>query len=104
MKRSFTLKELFTLLPRRFYSHSWGGDALHFTRWWQWGRRCFFVRTRTFVRPTFSTWGQIESRALLGDRDALLIRNLIKRSNQMNLERFYNFIITEIRIGLKKLG
>lgn len=87
----------FTLFPRRFYSHYWyNNSVLHFTRWWQWGRRCFFIRTKTFVRPTFSSWEQIKSRAKIGDKDALLIRRLIERSNQKDLERFYVFVITEV--------
>ena len=93
----------FTLFPRRFQSHYWySNSTLHFTKWWQWGRHCFFIRTKTFMRPTFSTWEQIKSRSLIGDRDALLIQRLIERSNQKDLERFYNFVITEVRINIKE--
>ncbi len=91
---------VFTLFPRRFYSHSWGGVCLHFTRWWQWGKRCFFVRTTEFVRPTFSTWNQIQYRVKMNDKDAILIQQLLEvamknRENWLIPQEIYDKIVKQ---------
>jgi len=69
----------FTFVPRRFTTHYW--DARHYLftiTWWQLFRRCFCVRSRIINRPEYSSWIQICQRANYGDRDAMLIRDLVK--------------------------
>jgi len=69
---------LFTLIPRRFLSHYWDNKhCLNFTKWWQWGNRCFFIRNKIIVRPTVSSWDQINSRMVAEDLDAYIIQQCI---------------------------
>jgi len=64
----------FTFLPRRFTTHYWDDrHCLNCTTWWQWCQRCFFIRSRTIMRPTFSSWKQIRNRFNSNDLDAELI-------------------------------
>lgn len=68
----------FTLFPRRFSTHYWDNKhCLNFTKWWQWGRRCFLIRNRIILRPLFSDWTHINSRMAAGDLDASMIQQCI---------------------------
>ena len=95
-----TRSRLFTLIPRRFTSHYWDWEhCLNFTTWWQWGNCCYFVRNKIIMRPTFSTWRQINSRILGEDLDAKVIQQcvLILQTHpnyQINdFEKIYNKMI-----------
>lgn len=68
----------FTFIPRRFTTYYW--DVRHClitVTWWQWFRRCFFIRSRMIIRPEYSSWVQICQRANSGDRDAKFIRKCL---------------------------
>ena len=80
----------FTLLPRRFQSHYWDViGRLHFTKWWQWGTRCFFIRDRIIVRPTFLNWEQIGKLSSLQDKNPRIIWRCISKLNDQAIYNDY---------------
>ena len=92
-------KRRFTLFLRNFATFYWFDGNLNFTKWWQCGRRRFFICTRTFVKPTFSTWKEIESRVKIDDKDAELIKQCILKLSDyvhyhgMSLTEIYNEMV-----------
>lgn len=89
---------LFTLFLRRFKTLYWDeNDCLRYTTWWQWGARYFRIRTMEISRPYFSDWENLQDRVAAEDLDACLIYRLIERSNNIELEKFYNQVVTETR-------
>lgn len=88
----------FTLFLRRFKLLQWDmSDCLRYTIWWQWGARHFRVRSALISRPYFSDWEALQDRVAAKDLDAMLIYQLIKRTNNVDLEKCYNALVTETR-------
>lgn len=78
---------LFTLFPRRFKSLFWDdNDCLRFSTWWQWGARCFRIRSRLLLRSHFSDWEELQGRVAMEDLDAMLIYTLLKEIGDRKLD------------------
>ncbi len=88
----------FTLFLRRFKALHWNDrGCLTYTTWWQWGARHFRIRSMAIMRQYFSDWEELQDRVVDGDLDACLIYSFVERSNNSNLEKYYNQVVTETR-------